>query len=332
VFSGIAKHMEYREIHVDPYKRNSGPVSGHKKLIPVKRNASKNKKAESPASLIVDKPTVVFPDPAYIPEQLTPFQRFKQNRKWAQRKEVVAPGLTHTTFTRNKIRKNGTGTLTIYTSFVGKTTSAAKLHGMKTDFHYGPNKTITNPAFTNNANYSHAELSDLNMQVKRVTECSFEGAKLPNSRLGIYSCMFSNVSFDGADLTGANFSQAIFFNVTFRGAKLTDTILNLGIHQKDFSVDITDSNITAKQFDNFFAKASRFYSPEKVKMRRHSFNEAIELTGHDRDTLLTMLWLGEIEYRSKENDQTTDDMFDPDEHYIPQWTMQEHLANKKSEN
>lgn len=62
-------------------------------------------------------------------------------------------------------------------------------------------------------------------------------------------------------------------------------------------------------------------------MMRHSFDDALALTGQDPNTLMTMLWLGEIECRSKETALTTDDMFDPDERYIPQWTMQDCLVN-----
>lgn len=154
------------------------------------------------------------------------------------------------------------------------------------------------------------------------------------------------VIFDGADLEGAKFLAVEWSEVSLRGANVTDVDFSIKPlrlrrflsteEEYEFVADLTDSNVTEKQFEQILANiqvATNWVDlpgqpSELVRIRRYTPQEFTAVTGIDKDELTVLLWCGDIQYRSKATDMPDEAEFDYELHYIPQWEAQRIIQEK----
>jgi hypothetical protein len=300
-------------------RKNGSAVKTHMRKLPMrKRAASTNKPVTSAACLVESDTTGTFPDPRYIPVR-KPTRRWRKPRANYETYEETLHGFTSTYFVKREDGPDGTGKMVTVASQLG-----SRVSGLKQVVDFGPDMMV-HAGIVRLCDYSLTNLPGAKFYVHGFRHSTFAGANLQNAKLGMYACLFEDVSFEGADLAGAFILGATLKNVSFRGANLTGAEITSSSRFKEMDVDFTDSNLTGEQFD-LLAK-DRYYEPGSVKMSRYSIEEAASLLGDDGDAFVTLVWLGEIEYRSKATDEKVDDApFDAEQHYIPQWAMQQYKA------
>lgn len=275
-------------------------------------------------SLVSPEAAAAFPDPAYAPRPRSVWRRLAARVR--SKKFVVADLVHHgeeftTTYWQKSILgRGGVGRVVLGESVIGWRGGAK----FSTQL-IGPGVTVRRGEFLQGADLTGAAMADTLITAPRVVGTNWAGADLTRAR---FICRdLEGVSFDGADLTGATFSldslhgRVSLRDVTFRGANLTDTEFGLVFVDEEATLDFTDSNVTADQFDQFIDAG---VPGGNIALRRHTLREFAQMTGEDPATVGTMVWLGEIEFRDWGTDRRATGAFDAARHYIPQWVAQAH--------
>lgn len=213
----------------------------------------------------------------------------------------------------------------------------------------GPNSVVDRVEYTHRADLRGTNMPSSLFNANLFRRTDFRGAILDGSRFGsainekgeredrVVRGM-SKVRFDGASLRNTEFELVNFRQVSFRGADLTGAkFINSGYGtlSSPGDIDLTDSNVTAHQVLQLTriqtsdpAKGvPRKLSDHGIVYREHSFEEVCELAGLTEKQFEYFVISKVFEVRDDHFKLITSD-FDPDKHHIPQWSVQRWLHAK----
>jgi hypothetical protein len=272
---------------------------------------------------------LVFPSPTYKPHSKSWWRRWREaNTAVVEEFETHGDYAPMRRWTYRDINPEGEGTV-----YSHETMKRVRGNWPKDECEtqtVGPNQTIDSPLFLEGKDYSNTNMPGLTAAWD-VGDVNWSGSNLQGATFsrGNRYILLQSVNFDGADLANARFQDAVMSNISMRGANLAgvsfDNVRQDGSYDVDYFVDVTDSNVTAEQFDALRKAVS---SGDMIRINRYTLDEVAGLTGQGPDAIAVSLWAGDIVPRSYGTDQPVDanEPFDTEKHYIPQWEVQKLLG------
>jgi hypothetical protein len=167
---------------------------------------------------------------------------------------------------------------------------------------------LSPPDFGDSRYSWRAQIEDTSFRAATCRNASFKGVTFSGY-----------VSFEGADVTGADFEGAWVATVTYAG--------DYQRQGEAATLDFTDSNITGEQIDQFvdgYLRTGRGYTPgeSRILYRRYTLSDASTKLGVPEDELAVSIWVGDVEVRDNHTLQRVTGEFDATRHHIPQWALQ----------
>jgi uncharacterized protein YjbI with pentapeptide repeats len=114
----------------------------------------------------------------------------------------------------------------------------------------------------------------------------------------LVDCKFAESDLSGADITGADVT----------GARLP--------------LDLTGVNITREQFDSLADVGNNGGRGAGYRVKEASMDDVLAMFGGDKDLVDISIWAGEVEIRDRKTSEVVFGSYDPDQHYIPYWSLE----------